>query len=482
MNNVPSDPHSFPANMAPQRPSCFARLSASLTFKFVLVAALLVVLQIPLFLFHLLQSDRTDHQEQAESEVSKLWGGHQTICAPVLKFGAVVKQTKEFVEKGKKTQEIVDAPYLLTILPDELDMTGEVTPEVRTRGIYQIPLHSTAVEMKGSFALPANVWPDTATNRTLLALISISDTKGVKSARLLIDGKEVPLRPGSADSVYERMPLSPSSLASLRGSANYEYGASYRGSSLVAELDLADWISGAKKGFELQLRVNGSGPLLFAPMGRNCSLALKSPWPSPSFTGDILPDEREVTDNGFTASWHVMELNRPYPQSWLGNAFSIRGADIGVSLVLPANFYQQVSRCAKYASLFIIIVLVSLLIAERLSRSAVHPLQYVVASLALVMFYMLLLSLAEHMPFSLSYLVSTLVITAMTSAYCGVVFRRRSAAFGIGGLMLLAYAAIYGILQLESMALLIGTAILLLLLGALMAVTSKINREPGVAE
>ena len=476
MDNAFSLPPAIPANIPP-RPSFGARLSASLTFKFALVAALLVALQIPLLLFHLLQSDRTSHQAQAEAEVSKLWGGHQTLCAPVLKFGAVVKQTREFVDKGKRTQEVVDAPYLLTVLPDELDMTGEVAPEVRTRGIYQIPLHSTAVEMKGTFALPANVWPATATNRTLLALISISDTKGVKSARLLIDGKEHPLRPGSADSVYERLPDSASLLASTRKSGSYE--TSYRGNSLVAELDLAEWAPEEKKSFELQLRVNGSGPLLFSPMGRNCSLALKSPWPSPSFTGDILPDERSVTDDGFTASWHVMELNRPYPQNWQGDAFSIRGADIGVSLVLPANFYQQVSRCAKYATLFIIIVLVSLLIAERLSRSAVHPLQYVVASLALVMFYMLLLSLAEHMPFSLAYLVSTLVITAMTSAYCGAVFRRRSAALGIGGLMLLAYAAIYGILQLESMALLIGTAILLLLLGALMAVTAKINRDPA---
>lgn len=451
------------------------RVYSSLTFKFGLIAVLLVALQIPLLLFHLLQSERKSRQGEAEDEVSGLWGGHQTICAPVLKFGAVVKEARTRAENGRKVQEVVDSPYLLTVLPDELDMAGEVAPEVRTRGIYQIPLHSTSVEMKGKFAVPAAIWPADATNLTILAMISISDTKGVKEARLVIDGKELPLRPGSAESVYERMRLSPGSLASLTKGRNAGY-ASYRGNSLVAELDLAEWAPGAEKEFSLHLRVNGSGPLLFSPAGRNCSLALKSAWPSPSFTGDILPDEREVTDGGFTASWHVMELNRPYPQSWLGEAFDIRGADIGVSLVLPANFYQQVSRTAKYATLFIIIVLVSLLIAERLSGALVHPLQYVVASLALVMFYMLLLALAEHMPFPAAYLVSTLVITAMTAVYCGAVFRRRSATLGIGGVMLLAYAVIYGILQLESMALLFGTVVLLLLLGALMSVTAKINR------
>jgi len=474
MNNIPTLPPQLPS---PPRWSFHLPFFSSLSFKFGMIAALLVVLQIPLLLFHLLQADRTDHQEQAETEVSQLWGGYQTICAPVLKFGAVVKQTRERTEDGKKVQEQVDAPFLLTVLPDELDMAGEVSPEVRTRGIYQIPLHSTSVEMKGKFVLPADVWPAGATNQTLLAVISISDTRGVKSARFVIDGKELPLRPGSAESVYERLKLSLGSLASTRGrSGGYE---SYRGNSLVCDLDLADWAPGAEKEFTLALRVNGSGPLLFSPMGRNCSLALKGTWPSPSFTGDILPDEREVTDDGFAASWHVMELNRPYPQSWVGEGFEIRGADIGVSLVLPANFYQQVSRSAKYATLFIIIVLVSLLIAERLARAIIHPLQYVVASLALVMFYMLLLSLSEHMAFPLAYLVSTLVITAMTAVYCGAIFRRCSTALGIGGLMLVAYGAIFAILQLESMALLLGTAILLLLLAALMFVTAKINRaEP----
>ena len=448
---------------------------ASLMFKLCLIAMLLLLLQIPLLLFHGLQSDRTLHQDQAESEVSSLWGGHQTICAPVLKFGAVVKESRTRSENGRKVQEVVDSPYLLTVLPDELDMTGEVAPEVRTRGIYQIPLHSTSVEMKGKFAVPAAIWPAAATNHTILAMIAISDTKGVKEARLLIDGKEHALRPGSAESVFEQMPLSASSFASITKNRNGGY-ASYRGNSLVAELDPAEWAPGAKKEFSLHLRVNGSGPLLFSPMGRNCSLALKSSWPSPSFTGDILPDEREVTDSGFTASWHVMELNRPYPQSWQGEAFEIRGADIGVSLALPANFYQQVNRTAKYATLFIVIVLVSLLIAERISGAIVHPLQYIIASLALVMFYMLLLALSEHMPFPVAYLVSTLVITAMTAVYCGAVFRRRSATLGIGGVMLLSYAVIYGILQLESMALLFGTVVLLLLLGALMFATAKINR------
>ena len=120
MDNARLIPASLPPN-AQQRPSFSARLSASLTFKFALVAALLVALQIPLLLFHLLQSDRTSHQALAEAEVSNLWGGHQTLGAPVLKFGALVKRTREFVDNGKRTQEVVDAPYMVVMLVGDED-------------------------------------------------------------------------------------------------------------------------------------------------------------------------------------------------------------------------------------------------------------------------------------------------------------------------------------------------------------------------
>ena len=248
------------------------------------------------------------------------------------------------------------------------------------------------------------------------------------------------------------------------------------GAGFRAALDPAKFAPGASVPFELEMVVNGSGDLLFAPAGRNFSLKLDGPWPSPSFTGATLPDAREVGPEGFSAEWNVMELNRPYPQSWRCDEFRAAGAASGLALVLPANSYQQVDRAMKYASLFVLVVLFAVLAAERLTRTAAHPVQYFVAALALVLFGMLLLSLSEHMAFAAAYAVSALVVAGMTGTYAGAVFRRRAAALALGGLALASYAVMFAVLRLESMALLLGTLVLVGILAFLMALTAKMNR------
>ena len=159
-----------------------------------------------------------------------------------------------------------------------------------------------------------------------------------------------------------------------------------------------------------------------------------------------------------------MELNRPYPQTWRCDEFRAAGAASGLSLVLPANSYQQVDRAMKYASLFVLVVLFAVLAAERLTKTAAHPVQYFVAALALVLFGMLLLSLSEHMAFAAAYVVSALVVAGMTGAYAGAVFRRRAAAL------------MFAVLRVESIALLLGTLVLAGILAFLMALTAKMNR------
>ena len=171
-----------------------------------------------------------------------------------------------------------------------------------------------------------------------------------------------------------------------------------------------------------------------------------------------------------------MELNRPYPQTWRCDEFRAAGAASGLSLVLPANSYQQVDRAMKYASLFVLVVLFAVLAAERLTKTAAHPVQYFVAALALVLFGMLLLSLSEHMAFPAAYAVSALVVAGMTGAYAGAVFRRRAAALGLGGLTLGSYALMYAVLRVESIALLLGTLVLVGVLAFLMVLTAKMNR------
>ena len=421
----------------------------SLGFKLLLVGGILLVLQIPLMMTYGVRAARERTQWEVQSEVAGKWGGEQTIGPPALTLETEEHWTETRTVEGRSEEKPRRETVWQVVLPDELEAEGKVEPEIRSRGIYQVVLHRTSVCMKGVFVVPPRTWRHETGDERAFVSVGVPDAKGIKRARLVVGGEEVAVEPGTA----------------------HVWRSGFR-----AALDPAKFVPGASVPFELELLVNGSGDLLFAPAGRNFSLRLSGPWPSPSFTGETLPDVREVGPDGFTAQWNVMELNRPYPQSWRCDEFRADGAAPGVALVLPANFYQQVDRSMKYASLFVLVVLFSVLAAERLTKTAAHPVQYFVAALALVLFGMLLLSLAEHMAFPVAYAASALVVSGMTGAYAGAVFRSRSAALALGGLMLASYAVMFVVLRLESMALLLGTLVLFGILAFLMALTAKMNR------
>jgi inner membrane protein len=421
----------------------------SLVFKLVLIAAILVLAQIPLVATYCVREEREGLQREAQAEIASKWGGGQTIGPPALVFEAEEVWSEPVLAKDQPEIRPRREKAWQTVLPDSLSAEGTVEPEIRSRGLYQAVLHRSDIRMRGVFAVPDRAWKHGIENEKAFVSVGIPDVKGLKRARLLLDGEEIPVEPGSAR----------------------VWNGGFR-----AALDPARFAPGTTVPFELELLVNGSGDLLFTPAGRNFSLKLSGPWPSPSFTGAMLPDKRTVSEEGFSAEWNVLELNRPYPQSWRGDEFAARGAASGLSLVLPANFYQQVDRAMKYASLFILIVLFAVLAAERLAKTEAHPVQYVVSALALVLFGLLLLALAEHVPFPAAYAFSACLVSTMLAAYAGAVFRTGRAAWGLGTLTLASYAVIYAILQLESMALLVGTFLLVGLLAFLMALTARMNR------
>ena len=448
----PPSPVTRAASWAAGRARAFR---SSLAFKLLLVAGILLIAQIPLLMTYEVRSEREGLQRCAQSEMASKWGGEQTIGPPALTFEADETWSEPVDLQNPTKVRARREPAWQIVLPDTLSVEGRVEPELRSRGLYQAVLHRDTIRMTGTFVVPPRAWRHETENEKAYVSVGIPDVKGLKRTRLLLDGTEIAIEPGTAR----------------------VWSAGFR-----APLDPARFAPGATVPFELELLVNGSGNLLFAPAGRNFSLKLDGPWPDPSFTGAMLPDARTVSPDGFTAEWNVLELNRPYPQSWRGDEFTARGAASGVALVLPANFYQQVDRAMKYASLFILIVLFAVLAAERLSKTEAHPVQYVVATLALVLFGMLLLALSEHVSFPAAYAFSALLVTAMLAAYAGAVFRARGAAFGLGALTLASYAVIYAILQLESMALLIGTFLLVGLLAFLMALTARMNHVPSAQQ
>jgi inner membrane protein len=226
--------------------------------------------------------------------------------------------------------------------------------------------------------------------------------------------------------------------------------------------------------FDFTLTLNGSYGLFFTPAGKTTRVTMTSPWSAPSFDGAFLPDRRDI-NNGFTAAWSVFNYNRNFPQMWTGGDYQLQSSEFGVNLLLPVDHYQKAIRSVKYAVMFIALTFLVFFLVELLSHKRIHPLQYLLVSIGLVLFYSLLLALSEQMHFNLAYLLSALAIVGLITAYSHSIFKETKQTVFMGIFLAVLYAFLYTVLQLEDMALLIGSVGLFIALAVVMYISRKVD-------
>jgi inner membrane protein len=227
--------------------------------------------------------------------------------------------------------------------------------------------------------------------------------------------------------------------------------------------------------FSLELNLNGSEQLRFIPMGETTRVNLESTWPSPSFNGAFLPVSRQVSNNGFSATWNILHLNRNFPQFWVGNQYMVGESSFGLRLLITADIYQKSIRISKYAVMFIVFTFSAFFFSEVISRKRVHPIQYILIGLAIILFYVLLLSLSEHLNFDLAYILSAAAITTIITGYSRGILKSNYFALTVFGILIVLYAYLYIVLQLEDYALLMGGIGLFMVLTTVMYITRKID-------
>jgi inner membrane protein len=240
--------------------------------------------------------------------------------------------------------------------------------------------------------------------------------------------------------------------------------------------------SGRRAEIKLRLGLNGARSIRFLPSGESTTVQLSGDWPSPSFSGYRLPNERNVEAAGFSASWYSGDASRPYPAAFQALSADPSGAGeglFGMDFLMPADVYQQTHRALRYAILFIIIPFAALFLFEALLKKRIHPLQYALIGLADSMFYLLLLSLAEHMPFMAAYCVAAAAVTALVTVYAASILGGRKGAFVILPILLAQYAYLMCALQSEDYALVIGSVGLFAIVSCVMVATRKIDWYSG---
>ena len=462
-------------NLQPQIPPYARRTVSPVTKKIIFLFVLTILLLIPLKLIGNLINDRGSLYNQTIINIGNEWGKSQKIIAPVITIS--YKDTginnKDSVSNAGNTKAVAVVPVerKFAILPEELNATIEMKDEVRQRGIYNATVYNANVKLKGYFSTK-----DFPEDKKVLGCVSIglTDTKAlIKINKFKIGDMDLEAMSGTM--------AAPLITNGISGQLGPEHN---------------NTMNKEKIPFEIDIDFRGSRDISILPLGKKNHFEIKSNWKSPSFSG-VLPTERTIDDNGFSAVWEVSNLIRNYPQiiDVNNDQFSdfyqdgvvyneydettySDNSDDGNTIVKVALFdsvtsYTQIYRACNYGILFIGMSLVVVFIFEIVSKKAAHYVQYGVVGFSLVIFYLLLLSLSEHIGFEWSYLISSLAIVIPNSLY--ITSMTSSKKFGIGMFIFLSgiYAILFSILRMEQYALLTGSLLILAVLYAVMYLTKK---------
>lgn len=425
----------------------FTRIAQSTSFKFVIIGILSLLLLIPVGKIRNLILERQERSSLAALEISEKWGLEQKLTGPYLTIP--LKEIRTLNEK----EEVIRSQ--LHILPEDLSIKGKVVPETKKRGIYETVVYSAAMEITGHLQLSPTlleqIGEQEIINSTLYLCLGISDLRGIKELKIHVRGKVVEEMPGlpSSDLIPKgiHIPLSPEILS-------------------LEPLP-----------FQIDLRIDGSSTLSFVPVGKSTRVELESNWPDPSFVGAFLPipSLTGTSEKGFHASWEVNYLNRSYPQFWFNNAASLGDSGFGVNFLIPVDHYQKSMRSVKYALMFIALSFLIFFLTELISGIRLHPIQYLLVGMALVIFYTLLISMSEHLGFDLAYLISSLATVLLIAFYVRSSTGKIRQGLMTGALLLVLYAFLYTTLQMQDFSLLFGSVGIFVVMAIIMFVSRKVN-------
>lgn len=416
-------------------------------FKGVFISFLVLFLMIPTLFINALVKERQFRREDVKNEVSSRWSSSQRLDGPVL-----ILPYEELSSSGQQQQKERKLAY---ILPDDLVIEGDLQPEIRYRSIYKIPVYTSTLRVKGRFdGLPLsqlNLPPGRILWKEAELVIGLSDFRGI------------------ADQVRLQWDTS----GTLMNSGAITNDMISSGLSSAIPLDSAT--ARDTHAFALTLQIKGSEELSFSPVGKTTTVQLSSPWKDPEFSGSFLPEQRTVTDQGFTASWKVLHLNREFPQYWKDQAYAPSADAFGVQLLTPVDGYSQTLRTVKYAILVILLTFFIYFFIEILQKRTVHALQYILVGAALCIFYLLVLSLSEYITFFQAYSIAALATVLLIAAYTAAVFRSLRIGGIFAGFMGVLYGFIYALIRMQDGSLLVGSIGLFVILALIMYFSRKID-------
>ncbi|GHT97486.1 hypothetical protein AGMMS49545_23960 [Betaproteobacteria bacterium] len=358
-----------------------------------------------------LVNERGRTAASAESDIMEAWGKQLIAGGPLIAIpGIETEELRVKTENGGERTEMQRKAFTLVINPKSLDIKADFKTEVRKRGIFSVPLFSGTLNLSGTFASPEMAISSLSSTQTLALgqaelIISLSDQKGIRKInKSLWNDGELFFQPGNQGN----------SLFTVKHS---EWGEPSRASTgIYAALPR---IENNEASFNVSIEVRGGQSIKVLPMGQDTHVSISSDWASPSFQGAFLPGESTVTGKDFTASWDISYLSRDIPlfYTYSGSSRVYTDSLFGVNFFRTIDTYALNTRAVKYAILFLIVPFLTLFLLEVFTKRRIHPVPYLLSGIGNEVFYLLLLSLSEQMPFYIAYLIAALAVTALLTLY-----------------------------------------------------------------
>jgi inner membrane protein len=444
-------------------------MQRTLLFKILAVIALTVLICIPLSMINFTIMERAQFRQQAVASIAADSVREQTITGPIL----VIRYTDEYnetvsVPDGAKTRTEIVARSISRshlVFPNDLAIDSTIKTDRRYRGIHQVLVYGGKHLVSGDFVLPLLTELPRTSAQSKLRLehasiaLGIGDVRGIRNIpKIDWDGGPIEFEQST--------------------------GLSSVPSGLHAKLPALALTAPARVPFAFTLGLDGIERQHFVPVGKSNKFNVKSDWPHPQFSGDFLPSPSERTINaaGFNASWNISSLST-MAQKQLRTAEEAptpegqrAGVDtFSIGFIEPVNVYSLAERATKYGLLFVALTFAAFFVFEILKRLPIHPVQYLLVGLALVLFFLLLVSLSEHIAFALAYLIASAACIVLIGFYLAFVLRNWYRGMGFGAALTLLYGALYGLLMSESNALVLGSVLLFAVLAAVMVATRKVD-------
>lgn len=424
-------------------------LKSPLFWKITTLIGCVVLLSLPLMMVRELINERADYRSEVVDAIEQSTSGSQKLAGPLIAIP--ITETLTRMENQKEVNYQRSWEYYW--LPESLAVTGKQTVESRRVGIYSGQVWHNALQIKASFD-PLRLAALRKTNIVLgppRLVVSVGDARGIGAIHAPeVNGNVLSVEPGleiSGDGAGIHMPMPA----------------------------LAEDNKPLEIAFSLEL--NGTGEFSLVPIGRNSELQLTSNWPHPGFLGSFLPTQREVSAAGYRAHWQ---------SSWFANDMGSYFKDdmeipwsrlpaFSADVMSLADQYQLTDRATKYAILLIGLTFMAFFVFESLTRRPLHPMQYLLVGLSLVLFYLVLLALSEHVGFTAAWLAASLSGAVMNGVYLQAVLRGwRNSLLFVAALLLLD-GVMWFLLHSEDSALLLGTGVLVLALSVLMFLTRRVD-------